>query len=63
MWMYLAVGLGILVALNLLVVLVVAVMARRAEPGDEFSDECDEFRDELSTELRARLEEYVQKAA
>jgi hypothetical protein len=52
MWMYLAVAVGIVVALNLLIVLVVAGLARHAEPGDE-----------LATELRARLEEYARKAA
>jgi hypothetical protein len=50
--MYLAVAAAILVAINVLIVLVVAVLARHAEPHDG-----------LSTELRARLEEYVRKAA
>jgi hypothetical protein len=52
MWMYLAVAAAILVTINVLIVLVVAVLARHTEPDDE-----------LSTELRARLEEYVRRAA
>ena len=39
MWMYLALGGGILVAFNLLIVLVVSVLAQRAEPRDELDAE------------------------
>ncbi len=48
MWMYLALGLGILVTFNVLLVVVVSVLARHAEP-----------RDELDAELRARLLSHV----
>jgi hypothetical protein len=46
--MYLALGVGILIAFTALIVVVVAVLAGHAEP-----------RDELDTELRARLASYV----
>jgi hypothetical protein len=49
MWAYLALGVGSVVALNVLIVLVMAVLARRAEPDDE-----------ADPDLRARLEQYVE---
>jgi hypothetical protein len=52
MWMYLVVAAAILVTINVLIVLVVAVLARHAQPGEE-----------LSTGLGARIERYVRRAA
>jgi tellurite resistance protein len=48
MWMYFAFGFGVLIAFNVLVVAVMAVAARHAEP-----------RDELRPNERARLITYV----
>jgi hypothetical protein len=48
MWMYLAVGFGVLIAFNVLVLAVVAVAARHIEP-----------REELRPAQRARLITYV----
>ena len=36
MWMYLALAFGMLIAFNVLVVVVLSVVARHAEPRDEF---------------------------
>jgi hypothetical protein len=52
MWMYLVVAAAILVTINVLIVLVVAVLARHAQP-----------REELCTELGAKIERYVRRAA
>jgi hypothetical protein len=52
MWVYLAVAVGMIVAFEVLIVLVVAVLARHAEPVDK-----------LDSGLRARLEEYTRRAA
>ncbi len=51
MWMYLGLGVGILVAFNVLIVVTVSALARQAEPRDE--------RDELDSELRERLLSHV----
>jgi len=48
MWMYLAIGFGVLIAFNVLVVGVMALAARHIEP-----------RDELRPNQRARLITYV----
>jgi tellurite resistance protein len=48
MWMYLAFGFGVLIAFNVLVVAVMAVAARHAEP-----------REELRPDERARIITYV----
>jgi uncharacterized protein YpmS len=47
-WLYLAVGFGVLIAFNVLVVSVMAVAARHIEP-----------REELRSAQRARLITYV----
>lgn len=49
--MYLALGVGVLVTFNVVIVVVVSALARHAEPRNE--------RDELDAELRARLVSYV----
>jgi hypothetical protein len=48
MWLYLAVGFGVLIAFNVLVVTVMTLAARRAQP-----------REELRRAQRARLITYV----
>jgi hypothetical protein len=48
MWMYLALAFGVLVALNVLIVVVLAVVARHAEP-----------RAELRAKERERILTYV----
>jgi hypothetical protein len=48
MWLYLAVGFGVLIAFNVLVVTVMTLAARRAQP-----------REELRRAQRARLVTYV----
>jgi hypothetical protein len=48
MWIYLTLAFGVLVAFNVLVVAVLSVVARHAEP-----------RDELSTKERERILTYV----
>jgi hypothetical protein len=48
MWVYLAVGFGVLIAFNVVVVAVMAVAARHVEP-----------REELRAAQRARLITYV----
>jgi hypothetical protein len=52
MWVYLAVAIGVIVAFEVLIVLVVAVLARHAETVDV-----------PDSGVRARLKEYARRAA